>query len=84
MAKIMGGGGNFSNNGTTTQKSVAVVFIKRFIYNLNFKKTDPNGRYIRCEIKIDTNRITTVYVPNLPSNRKRVLEELSIDNEYIF
>ena len=26
-------------------------------------------------------RITTVYVPNIRSDRKRVLEELSIDHE---
>lgn len=78
------GGNSFWNNGTKAQKGVAVLFKEGFKYNVNVNNTDQNGRHIQCEFKIDTDeifRITNVYVPNIPSDRKRFLEELNIDND---
>jgi exonuclease III len=72
------------NNRTKVQKGVAVLFKEGFKYNVNVNIIDQNGRYLQCEFKIDTDeifRITNVYVPNIPSDRKRFLEELNIDND---
>ena len=69
------GGNSFWNNGTKAQKGVAVLFKEGFKYNVNVNNTD------QCEFKIEIFRITNVYVPNIPSDRKCFLEELNIDND---
>ena len=62
---------------------VAVLFKERFKYDVNVNIIDQTvGIY--NEFKIDTVeifRITNVCVPNIPSDTKRFLEEINIDND---
>ena len=54
-------GGNASNQG-----GVAMLFNNSFAFNINKLFSDPNGRYIICDIEIDQKCITlaTLYAPN--------------------
>ena len=75
------------SNGTNNSKGVAILFTKRFAKTLHSVERDTEGRFVKCQCKINgcEYSIMNVYGPNVDDPHffsalvKRVAEESSIN-----
>ena len=74
--KTAGGVDSAWNCGTKESRGVAILFGKNFCENVSITNDNPNGRVIRCDIKLDNAlyHISNVYAPNNGLERKQFFE----------